>query len=175
MTLSIELIENPEPYLPGLRWFLARFGKDHWTEYYTHDDAVQYVKEGLINLWIARDRDQAEILVLTEVLSSARCKSVVILWCGGKNVEGYLPKFFNGIELYAKMIGADQVEIHGRPAWARLLKPFGYETRSVNLRKRVEHDPESSIEGHADDAAGVIARTEGAGQYRNGADSPRSE
>jgi hypothetical protein len=40
-----------------------------------------------------------------------------------------------GVESMGRMMGCTEMLIEGRAAWAKLLKPLGYEPFSVTLRK----------------------------------------
>ena len=42
-----------------------------------------------------------------------------------------------GLVAIARMMGCDKVLIEGRPAWAKLMKPLGYETFSITVEKAI--------------------------------------
>jgi|SRR3990172_2283199 len=139
-----------------------------WEPFHTVYEVLDLLRNDLFQLWVGWV-DSVQMYAITEVAVTSKVKTVTVVWCGGYNVASYLSKFFLGIEEYAKIIEADYIFIHGRPAWAKLLKPYGYEFTQISLRKAVDAT-ETTLERNADDAAGTLPGTAGAGEHCDGAD-----
>lgn len=60
-----------------------------------------------------------------------------IIHISGQNLELYFDKGLQQIERYASILGAYEVVLEGRKGWMRMMKPKGYGTRTVRLRKNV--------------------------------------
>lgn len=56
-----------------------------------------------------------------------------VLWACGSVPE--LLQMAPGVEAMGRMLGCGEMLIEGQQAWARLLKPLGYDLFSVTLRK----------------------------------------
>jgi len=54
---------------------------------------------------------------------------VALVCCGGSGLEQWLPQLVDAIVKIARAAGAPQIIVLGRPAWIKLLQPFGLKQR----------------------------------------------
>jgi len=97
------------------------------------------LRSGVSQLWMGvNDKDKIEMVVTTSFVnypdSGKMCR---IDTMGGKNLEDWMD-YLKDIEEWAKLNGCIAMDIFGRKAWEKLLKPEGYGFDSVLLRKRFE-------------------------------------
>lgn len=134
---SVNQVEDPIPYLPWLQQKLITH-REMLAPFYNVQDIIDWTREGAFHLWVGKDADDnLEMMALTEVLTSKRAKAVSVVLCVGSNVEAYFPKFFHGLELYAKLLEADVITIEGREAWKKLLKPLDFHLYKVCLMRKL--------------------------------------
>lgn len=88
-------------------------------------------------LYVIFDVDNEKVIgaATTEVVRYPQKTAVSVVLAGGKMFDEWIEKGIYIIEEFAKMIGADSVQIIGRRGWARKLTPHGYREASVVLSK----------------------------------------
>jgi hypothetical protein len=147
----IDIVETADldTYIDGFRAELLK-SPEIWLPFYHPEDIIQLVEEGDYQLWVAGKSDEIEIYGLTTYRTYPACKSVSILWCGGKNAADYYFLFTNLVEAMAKVLRADIVEIAGRPAWAKAMKEFGYTPHQIFLMKELDYGKGPAQQGNAD-------------------------
>lgn len=100
---------------------------------YDLSDIKDRVMLGDLQLW--RGDDWAAV---TEVLNYPRRRTVLIHLAGGKLTS--MVQANDDLEEFARVMGADYIEIIGRKGWARRLRDMGYEEAAVHLVKEVPHE-----------------------------------
>ncbi len=72
---------------------------------------------------------------ITEIINYPHSRAVRVLLAGGK-LEA-LVEADSGLEKFAKLVGADAIEIIGRRGWTRALAHRGYREAAVHLVREV--------------------------------------
>ncbi len=94
-------------------------------------DIYKAVKETDMQLWIAVDSEQKiQAACITQILIHPRKKTVLLLFCGGKDVNAWV-QFIETIQAWAKFTGCTSAEIYGRPGWEKILPTFGFKKACV--------------------------------------------
>lgn len=65
-------------------------------------------------------------------------RELVILTCGGKEIDSWLDYVMDSIYNIAKEKQADVITIHGRRGWIKKLESYGYEEQYTTVLKRVQ-------------------------------------
>jgi hypothetical protein len=92
------------------------------------------VLSGLQLLWIAWNGEKIEAAATTQLIKVGSRKICVLVACGGKHRERWVP-LLDGIEDYARKEGCAGMRIYGRKGWERALS--GYHARHVILQKEL--------------------------------------
>lgn len=162
-------VDEAEELFPHLQAVLDR-NPELWKPFLSTSDILGLISDEVYQVWIAGDKE-IEMFAITEVSLSPRAKIVTVVWCGGWGVQAYIERFFNGVEHFSRLIEADFIYVNGRDAWRKLLRPLGFEFVQVSLRKVVESATETALNRDADDEAGTVPGTAGAGQCGDEPDS----
>ena len=103
----------------------------------TPDEIRAGAKTGRRQIWTVTERGRASPL-LTAFCTAMRVadgrKWLVFEALAGEDMEAWLP-LLSEFEGYAKEAGASVSHIQGRRGWERVLRPYGYELKSVILEK----------------------------------------
>lgn len=78
-----------------------------------------------------------QLHMMTQLVFFPKCMTFKVLWGFGQGAAQIVVGM-DVLEKYAKDLGCSRVEVHGRPAWLRLLKPHGYELVYQVIGKELE-------------------------------------
>lgn len=109
-------------------------GAAEWERFLDLDDIHHELVAGRFRLWMALDGEGVTLALLTSEEEYPKRKVLRLLWMGGSELKSALP-MLEIIELWAARRGVRTVEVLGRRAWARVLRPYGYAPRSVLVTK----------------------------------------
>ncbi len=112
------------------RWLLR--APKYWQDHFAIEDIRKFVKDGKAQLWVEFDEGGPHIAAITEVIEYPKKRALKVLWVGGSDVKRAFQSL-GYIEIWARRSKCETVEILGRPAWLRLLKPFDYREKAVYL------------------------------------------
>ena len=84
-------------------------------------------------LWVAFEDDERTISAafVTHLAQYPGCAALVIDLAGGSRMRGWLRIASATFRNCARDMGADRVELYGRPGWARVLKSCGWQQKLV--------------------------------------------
>ena len=99
---------------------------------YSLSDVVRDILSGSSCLWIAESEGEYVGIVTTCINTYPQKQTMLIHLLGGKDVREWVGTISN-IEAVASEMGCSSVEIHGRPAWKKLLPD--YNTERIILTK----------------------------------------
>ncbi len=99
---------------------------------YAEHDVVRDVLSGSSHMWVAREGRKKRGVVTTAINTYPQTKTCLIHLLGGEGIEHWV-HLISEIEKWGKDSGCDSVEIHGRPAWKKLLPD--YSTDRIILTK----------------------------------------
>lgn len=109
------------------------------------DDMAADVLNPLVQLWVVYDEATARIYgyLATEIRKYPQARHLAVLHCAGE--DGYLDQcvdmVFLKFEAFARDNDCDAVEIQGRAAWAKFVKPHGYEAPFKQYIKYLKEKP----------------------------------
>lgn len=95
-------------------------------------DVKKLVQEGLMQLWIGYDGDEAETVMVTEISLFPAKKVVRVVALAGR-IAPYL-HVWELVKEWAVMNGAVEIEAWCRPAMTRLLRRYGFTKRYEVVR-----------------------------------------
>jgi hypothetical protein len=99
---------------------------------YGIDDIYSNIKSSLMALWIAYNNDGIHAACVTQIIRYPQKKCLAVLFCGGKNVNGWV-HFLKTIIEDSKQYQCESVEIWGRPGWQKLLGAMGFKKTHIIL------------------------------------------
>lgn len=121
----------------SLVWHLAapliQKAIDKTSDSFRVEDVRALIEAQKAQLWLVADETPKAAWVTT-VESSPSSKWVRVMWAGGEDAEKWLP-LFEGVEQWAKNIGASKVVIYGRKGWIKKLPT--YRQAAVVLEKKL--------------------------------------
>lgn len=115
---------------------IEEHGQD-WLQIVDLKEIYQNCLEDKIDLWVATNNTRLEMVMFCCWERHAKRSYYHVMWLGGKDLKNYLREGLEKIEHYACLCGANEVRLGGREGWEKLLAPYGYGSRSVELRKDV--------------------------------------
>jgi hypothetical protein len=125
----IHLASEVDPLLSQWARFRDRFAEGMGDDYWTIEDLEQRIAHRRAFFFPGSD---AAMVAQIEVYPGGT-KVFQVLWACGDVPE--LLQMLPGVEAMGRMLGCGEMLVEGRGAWARLLKPMGYEPWSVTVRK----------------------------------------
>lgn len=120
-----------DAWLPRIGWHLDQFAANGQ---FTPADFIEDIRQRDRQLWVGLDGG-IKAVALTMVLGD-RLKSVCISHACGENPASWLG-LWDGLEAWAREIGARRIETQCRPGWERVLKGKGLRKAHVLLEKRL--------------------------------------
>lgn len=127
-----------DPANLGKAWSFAvpllEKGQEYLSEHFSLQDIYNAVQSGRIHLWFMNNAEEVFYLILTEFVDYPQKRVLHIIYQGGTRMRDAL-QFLDCVEHWAWKNGAVGVEVVGRKAVGRVLKPFGYEEPGVYLTK----------------------------------------
>lgn len=99
---------------------------------YSIDDIYQLIKSKDMQLWCVFGFDMVASVV-TQIHVYPRKKVLCVMFCGGVDMGNWVSKI-EIIEDFARHKGCSDIEIYGRPGWARCL---GWKTIYTYMAKRL--------------------------------------
>ena len=102
---------------------------------YNIEDILNNILTTTNQLWIAVVDKKIKGVVTTEVWNFPQISKLGIHLCGGEDIHEWCDIGMAQIEDYARELKIDEVEIHGRKGWSKLLPD--YKTDRVIFNKRI--------------------------------------
>lgn len=126
-------------------------------------------------LFVVEDGGQYVAFMLCGLYDLTTGKLLEVQWSGGRKVLAHLPKLVASAEHAAQLLEATYIQMTGRPAWVRLLNPYGFKPTTLNIGKVPDYvSKPKAAEGHADDEAGAEPGTARADEPGHGDDQAGS-
>lgn len=101
---------------------------------HTYKSVLRDILKGKSLLWVCLNNGSVVGVVTTKILIYPAKKTLLIHLLGGAEIEEWVGQI-RKIEKVAKYNGCSSVEIHGRPAWKKLLPK--YKTERIILSKEL--------------------------------------
>ncbi len=111
------LLDNKPVILKWLRKALAKVPENDLTS------VLHSVYEGNTLLWLTHNGDEIVGVTTTKVLDHPNARHLLIELLGGKDIKEWV-HLIAEIEQWGKDLGCVKCEIHGRPAWKKLLPEY---------------------------------------------------
>ncbi len=112
-----ELLDNKAIICKWLRKALEKVPENDLT------CILQSVYEGNTMLWLTRREEEIIGVTTTQVLDHPNERHLLIELLGGKDIKEWV-HLIADIEAWGKDLGCVKSEIHGRPAWKKLLPEY---------------------------------------------------
>lgn len=106
---------------------------DKTSDFFRVDDVRALVEAQKAQLWLVVDKEPVAAWVTTVERSPSNTR-VRVMWCGGEDSDEWLP-LFEGVENWARSIGASKLTIFGRKGWIKKLPT--YRQAAVVLEKKL--------------------------------------
>lgn len=93
-----------------------------------------------IQVWGVGRPPRVEMFIITQISEHPARRVLEITMCFGPEVlELVGPAVDAALDNFAAHEGCSYIEVFGRPGWERILKPWGFEKRSVVLSRQVKN------------------------------------
>lgn len=106
-------------------------------DWWHSDDVLVGIESGGLTLWVVTDEDEFYGVVVCEVEVAPRKRVGVIALCAGRDQSEWL-HLLPEVEGWARENGCSEVQVRGRPGWARRLKSQGYGERYIAVGKGLQ-------------------------------------
>lgn len=121
---------------PAIAFYL-RSKKNGVHDIYSLDELyAELLATPAMHLWIGWHGGEIEGVLVTQFVSTSK---TCTLWVQAVNCDKFknYMKFHEQVENWAALCGAKDIMFTGSPAWARLLRRYGYKTPKALLQKIV--------------------------------------
>lgn len=109
-----------------------------WLAVVSEADVYRLLITGNADLWCGMQSGELDVIAICMWERHARAQYYHVCFVGGTDAMKYLAKGLQTLERYASIMGAAELTLEGRKGLARILKPFGYGSTTVRLRKPVK-------------------------------------
>jgi len=105
---------------------------------YWLEDIKRFIDEGVMFLVVAEFDEQIVAAMVVEHVQYPRKKSLKLVFAGGSEMDKWASELNEFMEIGARNVGAELIEVHGRPGWARFLKSmFGATSKTTIVAREV--------------------------------------
>ena len=108
-----------------------------WLKVVDEKDIYGLLVNGQADLWCAMHNGHLDGVMICMMERHARASYYHVCFIGGTHFNKYIACGLEKLEKYACIMGAAELVLEGRKGFAKLLKPYGYYTNTVRLRKSV--------------------------------------
>lgn len=109
-----------------------------WLKVVDENDVFHMLMSNQADLWCAMQNGRLDGVMICMMERHRRASYYHVAFIGGDGLSKYLAQGLEKLEHYAALQGAAELVLEGRKGFARLLKPFGYHTNTVRMRKSVK-------------------------------------
>lgn len=102
---------------------------------YKPEDIKQDLIQGKRQLWVLFDGEK-KVAGITHISTRPRLKVGVMAIGGGDDLK-LMSKFLPVLEVFFTNEGCQEIELIGRPGWARHMKQFGFETKYISTARKL--------------------------------------
>jgi hypothetical protein len=108
-----------------------------WLKVVDENDIYRLLVSGQADLWCAMHNGTLDGVMICMMERHARASYYHVCFIGGKHFDKYIARGLERLEKYACIMGAAEIVLEGRKGLARKLRPYGYFTNTIRLRKPV--------------------------------------
>ena len=135
-------ISSVPPELLHLVWHnvkpLFQRALDHTNDEYTVDDIKQLIEDGETLLLVVSEGETILAACGMDVVQYPSTRNIRVSYLGGINMDQWLLKLVQSINLIAKEMEVKDIEVVGRRGWVKKLCDHGYVETYTTVVKRVE-------------------------------------
>ena len=112
----------------------------------TLDEIEKQVAGGYARVLICADGERLLAANVVQLFKNAMGERVLhVLATAGDEAHRWLAELIDALNDLAALEGAIAVTMSGRPGWARKLRPYGFRTDNVQMRRPVENEQRREI------------------------------
>ena len=105
---------------------------------YWLEDIKRFIDDGAMFLIVAEVDGEVVAAMVAEHVQYPRKSSLKLVFAGGSEMEKWADDLNAFMEVGARNVGAELIEVHGRPGWARFLKSmFGATSKTTIVAREV--------------------------------------
>ena len=104
---------------------------------YDLDDIADLIRDGYMYMLVATKEHKIMAVFLTEVIQYPRKTAIRLSLGAGEGMDEWAKPLYETMVAGAQNIGAELIEVQGRPGWGRFLKQFGCEDKYHIVTKEV--------------------------------------
>ncbi len=87
----------------------------------TIQDLKLWIENEEAQLWLAID-GKIQAAIVTRIVCYPRYKAFCVVSAGGSHLKEWIAEAEDVLTAFGRFCNCDRIEIHGRPAWARIFK-----------------------------------------------------
>ena len=106
----------------------------HW---YTKDWLQEAVREGLVQVWVLSD-GIVRLVVFSQMVYYPGGTTFQIFWGYGVELDRFLTERHETMDILAKAMKAERIEIVGRKGWIRKMARYGFEKEAYIISRPVD-------------------------------------
>ena len=111
--------------------------RELWQDTFTLDSILARALTGRIQVWVVSRDETLDLALMTQAYQTDVSKVLQVFWAFGHGLREVLSLIEILLDRFAAEIGADRIEVVGRPAFVRLLLPLGGTFQSVTCGRSV--------------------------------------
>lgn len=110
---------------------------ERWLKVVDENAIYDLLVAGQADLWCGAHNGEIEVIAVCMREVHAKASYYHVCFLGGKSFKKYFKLGVQKIEQYAAITNATEVVFEGRKGFVRMLKPLGYFSNTIRMRKTV--------------------------------------
>jgi len=111
--------------------------RELWQDTFTKDSILARAIAGRLQIWVVCRDEKIDLVFMTQAYQTDVSKVLQVFWAYGEGLREVLDLIGLGLDKYAAMIEATKLEVVGRPAFVRILRPLGADFQYVTCGRDV--------------------------------------
>lgn len=108
-----------------------------WQDSFTKDSILARAIAGRIQIWVVSRNEVLDLAFMTQVYQTDVSRILQVFWMFGQGLAEVLELIGLVLDEYAAVVQATKLEVVGRPAFVRLLRPLGADFQYVTCGRNV--------------------------------------
>jgi hypothetical protein len=104
---------------------------------YKVDDLIGFLLDGTLDLWVVLRGRTIIAFVATRIFEYPQARCFSLQFAAGDDMAAISEPLMRTFHDYARDTGCSEIEVLGRPGWARHLEPYGFRTAYVAVKKEI--------------------------------------
>lgn len=111
--------------------------KDIWNTSYTKDELLSRAINGNIQVWSISHGEYLTCIFFSQIVNTKAARIFDLFWMYGEGMREALPCLDLALDDFAAKWNCSVIQITGREAWKRVLRPIGFEFVTATHQRAV--------------------------------------